>query len=77
MTDDESADQFSDRPLPTDEIIHVCRVPEGAAFIGEIRRCNCGELYIRRGLGVFGAWERMDWLDRLMNRRKLASMGYR
>jgi hypothetical protein len=77
MTDDKSADEFADQPTPTDEVIHVCRIPQQVGLISEIWRCTCGELYVRRGYGLFCTWERMQWLDRLLNRRKLASMGYR
>ena len=76
MTDDEPVDEFSDPPTATDEVIHVCHVGEDAGFMGEIRQCRCGDLWIRRGAGPFGRWTHMTWRDRWLNRRKLASMGY-
>jgi hypothetical protein len=74
MADDEPVDEFSQRPTPPDEVIHVCRVPGGAGIRGEIRQCSCGELYICQRDGT---WDWMRPLDRFLNRRKLGRMGYR
>jgi transposase-like protein len=73
MTCDEPVDEFSEEPTPPDEVIHVCRVPGGVGIRGEIRQCSCGELYVCQRNGT---WDRMRPLDRFLNRRKLARMGY-